>query len=310
MILRVGTRGSKLSLIQTEIVIKKLKEKFPELEVKTEVIKTLGDIIDKPLLEISRKGIFEKEIDQAVLRGDVDFAVHSLKDVPTEYPPEIDIVSIPERNSPYDVLVTRERLTLETLPPGSVVGTSSPRRYAQVLSIRRDLEIKPIRGNVDTRIRKLKEGLYDALILAETGLKRLGLSSLHTQRLPVNTFTPAPGQGALAVVARLDNKQLLKYLLEINDELSMAEIKAERAFIREIGGGCKIPVGALARAENNTLTLYASILSPNGKKKIFCSLRGPTSKPEDIGVELAIKLKEKGADKIIQKWRAYYGQSG
>jgi hydroxymethylbilane synthase len=308
MRLTVGTRGSRLSLIQTDIVIQKLKEKIPELEIEVKTIKTTGDkITSKPLISIKEKGIFEKEIDKAVLRGDVDFAVHSMKDVPILHPPKTVIVAVPERESPYDVLVSRERLSLRDLPAGAVIGTGSPRRIAQLLRIRPDLEIKPIRGNVDTRVRKLKQGLYDAVVLAEAGLQRLKMQDCITERLSLDDFTPAPGQGALAVIAREDNKEVIEILKRINHQPSMASVRSERAFIKEIGGGCKVPLGAYARIKNNMLSLYAVVLSPDGKTKIQTIKAGDPEHPEELGFEAAREILEKGAASLIQQWREAYG---
>lgn len=307
MKLIVGTRGSKLSLIQTDIVIQKLKEEIPDLEIKIRTIKTSGDrIIHKPLLLIKEKGIFEKDIDKAVLRGDVDFAVHSMKDVPTIQPPKTLIVAVPERGSPYDVLVSRKGLKLKDLPGGATVGTGSPRRRAQLHQVRTDLRVKSIRGNVDTRVRKVKQGLYDAVILAEAGLQRLNMKDSIAERLPLEDFTPAPGQGALAVVAREDNKEVIEVLRRVNHWPSMAAALAERAFIREIGGGCKVPLGAIAKAQNGVLSLYASVLSPDGKIKIQTSKAGDLASPEEVGLKVAQEMLGLGAENLIQCWRSFY----
>lgn len=300
MKLIVGTRGSKLSLVQTDIVIQKLKEEFPNLEIEIKIIKTTGDrITRKPLLLIKEKGIFEKDIDKAVFRGDVDFAVHSMKDVPTIQPPKIIIVAVPQRGPPCDALVSRERLRLKDLPNGAIIGTGSPRRIAQLRYVRSDLKVKSIRGNVDTRVRKLEQGLYDAVILAEAGLQRLNIQECITERLPLEVFTPAPGQGALAVVAREGNKEVIEVLKRVNHWPSMAAALAERAFIREIGGGCKVPLGAVAQARNGALSLYASILSPDGKTKIQTSKAGDLASPEDLGFKVAQEILELGAGNLI-----------
>ena len=307
MKLTVGTRGSRLSLIQTEIVIQRLREKIPELEIKVKTIKTTGDkITRKPLISIKQKGIFEKEIDKAVLRGDVDFAVHSMKDVPVLQPSKIIIVAVPERESPYDVLVSREGLRLKDLPAKAIVGTGSPRRIAQLRRVRPDLKVKSIRGNVDTRVRKLKQGLYDAIILAEAGLQRLKMQDCITERLSLKDFTPAPGQGALAVVARENNEKVIEFLKRINHWPSMASVLAERAFIKEIGGGCKVALGAYAQVQNNVLSLYATVLSPDGKTKIQTSKVGDPMHPEELGSKAAKEILEKGAASLIQRWREIY----
>jgi len=304
MKLIVGSRGSKLSLLQTESVIHQLKKAFPALEVEVKIIKTLGDrMTRKPLLQIKEKGIFEKEIDEAVLRGEVDFAVHSMKDIPTTQPPGLVIAAIPKRESPYDVLVSNANVPLKKLPPGSIVGTCSPRREAELYHVRPDLKVKPVRGNVDTRVRKLRKGLYDAIILAEAGLHRLNMEDCITERLSLEDFTPAPGQGALAVVAREDDERTISLLKHVNHQPSMIEITAERALIKEIGGGCKIPLGAIARVHGNKLSLKACILSPDGKIRIRTSQNGSVDSPEEVGVKAAHDLLKRGADDLIRLWR-------
>lgn len=304
MKLTVGTRGSKLSLAQTAIVIQKLKEKIPELKVEIKIIKTTGDkITTKPLISIKEKGIFEKEIDKAVLRGAVDFAVHSLKDVPTAQLPGAFIAAVPERGSPNDVLVSRKGLKLRELPPGAVVGTGSPRRVAQLRRARPDLKVKSIRGNIDTRVKKLQLGLYDAIILAEAGLKRLNMEGYITERLSLEEFTPAPGQGALAVVAKEDNKEVVETLKLINHAPSMASVLAERAVVKEVGGGCKVPLGAVAQVRNGVLMLRACILSLNGKAKVQTLRTGDPSSPEEVGREAARELLEMGAKVLIETLR-------
>jgi hydroxymethylbilane synthase len=305
--LTVGTRGSNLSLIQTDTVVKKLKKEISDLEIEVKVIKTTGDrITTKSLLLIKEKGIFEKDIDKAVLRGDVDFAVHSMKDVPTIQPPKTLIVAVPERESPYDVLVSREGMKLKDLPNGAVVGTGSPRRKAQLHNARPDLKVESVRGNVDTRVKKLKQGLYDAVILAEAGLQRLNMQDTITERLPLEEFTPAPGQGALAIVAREDNEKVNEVLRQVNHWPSMAAVLAERAFVRKIGGGCKVPLGAIAQVKNGALSLYASVLSPDGKTKIQASKAGDSASPEELGLKVAQEILMLGAESLIQHWRELY----
>lgn len=307
MKLTVGTRGSNLSLAQTDRVIQKLKEKIPDLEIEVKVIKTTGNrITHKPLLLIREKGMFEKDIDKAVLRGDVDFAVHSMKDVPAIQFPKIMIVAVPERESPYDVLVSQENLRLKDLPNEAIVGTGSPRRKAQLHHVRPELKVESIRGNVDTRIRKLKQGLYDAVIIAEAGLKRLNMQDNITERLPLEDFTPAPGQGALAVAAKKDNEKVNEVLRLVNHWPSMAAVLAEKAFVRKIGGGCKVPLGAIAQVKNGELSLYTSVLSPDGKTKIQTSKVGDLASPEELGLKVAQEILNLGAGNLIQRWRELY----
>jgi len=299
----VGTRGSKLSLIQTETVVRRLRRLFPDLRVETKVVETTGDReAEVPLYQIKAKGIFEKEIDRSILEGEVDFAVHSMKDVPTVQPPGIIIAAVPRRESPRDVLVSREDLLLEGLPSGAVIGTCSPRRRAQVNHVRPDLRVEPVRGNVDTRVRKLEEGSCDALILAEAGLRRLGLQGYISQRLSIQDFTPAPGQGALAVVAREDNLETIRLLKQVNHPASMAETLAERALSRELEGGCQIPLGALGRIEGPTLTLYASVLSPDGRMRMGFFQSGDAGSPEELGSRVAHEIGRKTGD-LIERWK-------
>lgn len=307
MKLTVGTRGSRLSLTQTDIIIQKLKEKTPQLEIEIKIIKTTGDqLTHEPLISIKEKGIFEKEIDQAVFRGNVDFAVHSMKDLPIIQPLKTIIAAVPEREVPYDALVSRDGLKLKDLPDKALVGTGSPRRIAQLRRLRPDLKVESIRGNVDTRVRKAKQGLYDAIILAEAGLQRLKLQNCITERLSLEDFTPASGQGALAVVAREGNKKVIEILKWVNHQPSMASVFAERAFIKKIGGGCKVPLGAIAQVQNNMLTLHASVLSPDGKTKIQTAKVGDPASAEKLGFEAAQEVLRIGAADLIQLWRNLY----
>jgi len=307
MKLTVGTRGSKLSLIQTSSVIQKLKQSYPNLKIETKIIRTTGDkILDKSLLEIKRRGIFEKEIDNAIARGEIDFAVHSMKDVPIEQHSKIAIVAVPKREAPNDALVSRERLKLAELPSNSVVGTGSPRREAQIRRVRPDLKVKPIRGNVDTRVRKLELGFYDAIIVAEAGLHRLNMSDLVSERLSLEDFTPGSGQGALAVVARRNRDDVIEILKSINYISSMAEVLSERAFIKRIGGGCKVPIGAVARTKGNALSLYGSILSSDGRTKLHAKQIGHINAPEELGIKVAEEIQRLGANHLNSRWRDAY----
>ncbi len=308
MKLTVGTRGSRLSLIQTDLVNQKLKQSYPNLEIETKIIRTTGDkMLNKSLLEIKRRGIFEKEIDEAIVQGEIDFAVHSMKDVPIEQHSKTVVVAIPEREAPHDVLVSRENSKLLDLPSGSVVGTGSPRREAQVHHARPDLKVEHIRGNVDTRTRKLELGSYDAIITAEAGLHRLNMSELITERLSLEDFTPCPGQGALALVARRDRDDVIEILKTINNIPSMAEVFSERAFAESIGGGCKVPIGAVARTKGNALSLYGAILSPDGRTELHTNRTGYVDAPEELGIEAAVEIRRLGADRIIREWRDVYG---
>src|SRR3972149_1232612 len=239
-VLRVGTRGSKLAMIQTDSVIGMLKKFDSTLSFEKVVITTAGDEFRKERFpSIGVKGIFEKELDAALVRGEIHFAVHSLKDVPSEVYDELVIVAIPKRGSPNDVLVSKKGKRFSELAAGSVIGTSSPRRMIQVKHLRPDLKIKPIRGNVETRVGNVLEGDYDAIVVAEAGLKRLRLDNKISERLSLDAFAPAPGQGALAVVVQKNNRRVLKLVSNINDKKSMNEILVERRVSSKLEGGCQ-----------------------------------------------------------------------
>ncbi len=301
MKLVIGTRGSKLALWQSDFIASLLKKRFPGLEFEKRIIKTTGDKLrDAPLAKIGGKGLFVKEIDEAVARGDVDFAVHSMKDVPTELLPELTIAATPEREEVNDALISRSGEGIEELPSGAVVGTSSLRRIAEVRNFRPDLEVKNLRGNVDTRLRKLRAGEYDAIIMAKAGLKRLGFEGEITQTLPVEQFTPSVGQGAIAVVARRDS-EVMDYLKAINHEESLARVQAERALLRALGGGCQVPLGAYTEVANGTLSILAAVLSPDGRERVEVKLKGKLSEAEALGKAAAEALLEKGAREILDR---------
>lgn len=300
MMLRIGTRGSKLALAQTRIIAGMLRARFPELEFQEVIIKTKGDkILDAPLAKIGDKGLFVKEIDEALIRGDVDMAVHSLKDVPTEIPPELDIVAIPEREDVRDALISREGLTLDEVPSEALVGTSSLLRRAELLNYRPDLRFRDLRGNVDTRIRKVLAGEYDAIIVAVAGLKRLGLQGRITQFLPAEPFLPAVGQGAMAVVARRDFRGN-SYLKALDDPRTRSATAAERALLRRMGGGCQAPLGALTFLDGE-LRLKGVLLSPDGGRRISAEGAGTPEEAEGVGKMVGDALLEKGGRAILEE---------
>ncbi len=307
MILTVGTRGSRLSLIQTQIIADKLKSLEPDLQLNFKVIKTLGDKDRRqPLYQLSQKGIFEKEIDLSLLRGEVDFAVHSLKDVPETDGSGLVLAAVPERESPNDVLVSRLNMALEQLRSGAKVGTSSLRRMAQVKRFRSDLEVVAIRGNEESRVGKVDKGEVDAAILAEAGLRRLGLSSRIAQTLSLEEFPPAAGQGALAVVARKDDSEVLHVLNLMNHHPSRAEVLAERALVSELHGGCRVPIGTIGRADEDALNLYGCTYSVDGKLKVDARVGGRLDASEELGRKLARTLKRLGAQELVEQWRSFY----
>ena len=303
MKLKIGTRGSKLSLVQTQLVIDALKNAKPELKFEVVTIKTKGDIDARPLYTIDRKGIFEKEIDAAVRDGRVDFAVHSLKDIPSELPENLTIASIPKRESPNDVFVNYKKTKLNDIASKSIVGTSSLRRAVQVTRLRPDLIVKPVRGNVETRVNKMLKREFDALVLAEAGLSRLGLTDVIAERLSIDDFTPSPGQGAMAVVTRENYTDLINILKKIEDKQSRMEVTAERALLLHINAGCRFPLGALASADSSKLALYASIYSADGTKRIDVKKIDSISNAERLGKLVADELEQKGAMKLAEEWR-------
>jgi hydroxymethylbilane synthase len=316
--LRVGTRSSKLAIAQTQIALTALRRRNTSVDCSIITINTKGDIDKRPLFTIDKKGIFEKEINEAVIRRDIDFAVHSLKDIPSDLSDKLTIASIPKRSKPNDVLVSEKKLKLEELPPGAVVGTSSLRRAIQLIRKRPDLNVKPIRGNVETRVTKLIGGEYDAVILAEAGLIRLGLEDRITERFNIKDFVPAPGQGAIAVVCRADNYELIKILKQIEDHQSKAETDAERALLTKIDGGCRFPVGAVAvsssfgsRRRNSSINmndgqqmnLYVSMFSVDGMKCIRLKKRGNIEDAIKLGIEMGELLVREGASDLAKGWR-------
>ncbi len=300
---KVGTRGSKLSIVQTQLILDTLTKMQSNLEFETITIKTKGDTDARPLYTIDRRGIFEKEVDAAVKEGRVDFAVHSLKDVPSLLPEGLVITSIPKRETPYDVFVNDKRLRLKDIESGSTIGTSSLRRVVQIKRIRSDVAVKPIRGNVETRVNKMMNKEFDAIVLAEAGLKRLGLEDCIVERLPVEDFVPSPGQGATALVSRNDNTELNRILKKIDDGKSRAEVTAERALLLHINAGCRFPLGALGSANGSNLELYASVYSIDGGERIDVRKSGMMDSAESLGTSVGNELEEKGAMKLASLWR-------
>lgn len=294
----VGTRKSLLATTQTNWIIERLKEVKPDLQVEVEKIVTKGDkILDVTLSKVGGKGLFVSEIEDALLKGQIDFAVHSSKDLPSEMPEGLVIGTIPEREDPRDCLITRDGRTLEELPSGAVVGTSSLRRQAQILAQRPDLVVKPIRGNVDTRIHKLKEGQFDAIVLAVAGLKRIHYQEEIAEILPVHVMVPAVGQGTLAVQCRADDQEMIGLLRQIWHEPTALAYRAERAFLKCFSGGCHLPIAAYAEAEGDKVKLTGLIASPNGDRMVKGTLIGQD--PEQLGTELAKQLIDQGANEIL-----------
>jgi hydroxymethylbilane synthase len=301
--IRVGTRGSRLAIAQTEIALGALRKKYPGVRFEVITISTKGDIDKRPLFTMDEKGIFEKEVNEAVRQGAVDFAVHSLKDVPSDLSDDLSVACIPKRASPNDVLVNDNGQKLRELTPGSVVGTSSLRRAVQLSRTRPDLEVRPIRGNVETRVKKVISGEYNAVVLAEAGLARMGMKDVIVERFSIRDFMPAPGQGAIAILCRSGDDTLSDMLRQIEDPRSRIEVQAERALMKKIEGGCRFPLGAVAITNGDKITLYSSVFSADGTKNIRVKKIGRTKEAERLGSKVADMLVEQGAMDLAEGWR-------
>lgn len=297
----VGARGSQLSLAQTNWVISELKKKT-QAEFEIIPITTKGDTDARPLFTINQKGIFEKEIDKAVAEKKIDFAVHSLKDVPAELPDDLVLACIPKREPANDIFISRDGATLDAIKKGAVIGTSSLRRAVQISRQRPDLTVKPIRGNIETRIKKISEGKFDGIVLAQAGIQRLGLD-IKFEKLSVKAFTPSPGQGALAIVARKDNAPVLELLKKIEDPISRNAIEAERSLSMFVDSGCRFPVGALASQEGDKLTLDVAVYSVDGSKFIAVTRDSQSNHAKELGKEVASELAAKGIEELAKNWR-------
>lgn len=295
-----ATRPSALARWQTDYVIGLLKNAHPEAICAVEVFTTHGDrVLDKPLPEIGGKGLFTAELEDALRAGRVDAAVHSLKDLPTEDSPGLVIGAIPEGADARDAWVCPAGYTLETLPAGARVGTSSTRRRAQLLARRPDLQFESIRGNVDTRLRKVREGQYDAIVLAAAGLTRLGLGEYITACLPFDVMLPAPGQGALAVQGRTDDGPTLELLRALEHAPTRLAVTAERAFLAALGGGCSLPVGAYACVDGDQITLRGVIAAPDGSQLL--TFQGTDTDPCALGAVLAAQALSEGAGVLFAR---------
>ncbi len=299
MRVKIGTRKSKLALWQANFV-KDFLERHHGIEVELVKITTKGDkILDSPLAKIGGKGLFVKEIEEALLRGDIDLAVHSLKDVPMALPEGLKLGAITRRESPYDVLLSRENLTLEELPAGAKVGTSSLRRQVQLKRLRGDLKVEVLRGNVDTRVRKLKEGIYDAIILAHAGVKRMGYEGEITQIL--EDFIPAVGQGSLAIEIRKGDSDIERLIEGLNHRESYISALCERAFLRELEGGCQVPIGAFARVKGERINLRGFLADLEGSRFIEGEVQGSIRDAQEIGKRLAQDILVKGGREILKE---------
>ena len=300
-IIRIATRKSALALWQAEYVKARLEHFHPDLQVELVPMSTQGDkILDTPLAKIGGKGLFVKELETAMLEGRADIAVHSMKDVPVEFPEGLQLQTICEREDPRDAFVSNRYTELAQLPHGAVVGTSSLRRQCQLKSLRPDLQIRDLRGNVNTRLAKLDQGEYDAIILADAGLIRLGFESRIAKLLSVEDSLPANGQGAVGIECRTDDLLVQQLLAPLEHLPTRQAVLAERAMNRQLQGGCQVPIGAFALHQGETLWLRGLVGSLDGREIIQAEVRGPASQAEALGQQLATQLLAKGAGDILQ----------
>ena len=307
MTIKIGTRASKLALAQAKWVMDRITAHYPDIRVDLIKITTKGDrAINRPLSTIGGKGLFVKEIEESLSRGEIDIAVHSLKDVPAELPDTLCIGIIPEREDPHDVMLSKDNIPLKDLPVGSCIGTSSLRRSAQILHYRPDLKIVPLRGNLDTRIRKLESVDIQAIVVAAAGLKRIGLADKITQPLSLDFMVPAVGQGALGLEFRLDDQETINMLKFLDHYATRVAVEAERSFLMELQGGCQVPVAGLARLKDNSLLLDGLVADLDGDTIFRDKIIGSPEKAKELGATLAHMLLDAGAGKILEK---IYGRS-
>jgi hydroxymethylbilane synthase len=297
----VGSRGSELALAQANEVIGALRKLAPQTNCRVVAIKTKGD---KPAESreaiIEGKGAFTKEIEEALLKCEIHVAVHSMKDLTTELPSGLTIVAVPPRADYRDALISRSKEKLDRLPGGASIGTGSPRRRTQLLAARSDLQVLDIQGNVDTRLRKLDGGGYDAIVLAAAGLRRLGLENRITEFLSIKIMLPAIGQGAIAIEAREDDLETLSLVSRLDDKSSRRAVEAERAFARKLGANCRTPIAAYAKVDDRRLTIDGMVSSADGRKLLRSQLVSTNPEPAKVGEELAESLLEKGAQLVME----------
>jgi hydroxymethylbilane synthase len=300
--IKIGTRGSKLALWQANWVKSALNQKFPRLTIELDIIKTQGDkILDVPLALVGGKGLFVKEIEQALMDRRVDLAVHSMKDMPAEIPQGLCIGAIPRRENPSDVLISRNKLKFSKLASDSVIGTSSLRRGAQLRHIRNDIAIKPLRGNLDTRLRKLETEDMDAIVVAAAGVKRLDFENRITEYLDEKVMLPAVGQGALCIEIRQNDPSVSEMISTLDDSRTRTIVSGERAFLNRLEGGCQIPIAGHGRIEDNRYRLTGLVADVDGSRIIKDIIEGPAEASEQIGIELAERLLGQGANELLEK---------
>jgi hydroxymethylbilane synthase len=300
--LKIGTRGSALALTQARGIAERLKNQWPALTVDIVVIKTKGDIMqDVPLAKIGGKGLFVKEIEDALLRGDIDMAVHSMKDVPAEIPDGLEISIVSEREDPRDVLVSKEGAKIEDMSAGALIGTGSLRRGFQLRNLFPHIEIVPLRGNLDTRIRKIQSENLDGIIVAAAGMRRMGWTDRITQYIPVEIMLPSVGQGVLGIEMRTDDTNTRKAVSFINHPRTWREVTAERTFLKRLGGGCQLPIAAYGATQGSTLTIKGLLGSPDGRVMIHDEITGRCNDAEELGLALAERLIAKGGQAILEE---------
>jgi hydroxymethylbilane synthase len=299
----IATRGSKLALWQAEWIKSELEHIDSTLDVELNIIKTTGDkILDVPLAQVGGKGLFVKEIEEAMLRGEADLAVHSMKDVPTDLPQGLHLTTITKREDPRDAFIAgKDMKSFLDLPQGATVGTSSLRRICQLLNKRPDLRISQLRGNVDTRLRKLEEGQFDAIILATAGVKRLGHADKISERMSTDISLPAIGQGAVGIECRVDDEFINTLLAKLNHFETAVCVRAERAFLKKLEGGCQVPIAAYAQLIDGKVAMSGLVGSVDGKTLIKDTLEGTPDEPETLGTALAEKLLAQGAKEILDE---------
>ncbi len=301
----IGSRGSKLALVQAETIKAELERVEPSLTVSIEIIKTSGDVKTDPLSVIGGKGVFTKELEDALLERRIDVAVHSLKDLPTILPDGLLIAAITKREDPRDALVLNKKLRLSSpsiaaLPRGAIVGTSSPRRLAQLRNLRTDLTINDLRGNIDTRVRKLDEGQYDALVLACAGLRRLGMDDRISAALPTGELLPAVGQGAIGVEVRSDDASTIEVVSKLDHKFTRLACSAERALLRSLGGGCQLPIAGYAIVREKRIRLDGLVADTQGRRIVRDRVAGSLDEAEQLGAALGARLLEQGAATLME----------
>ncbi len=305
---RIGSRRSALAMEQSGWVAEKLGQSHPGFRFEIVRFQTQGDrVLNVALSKIGQKGLFTRELEEAMLRGEIDLAVHSLKDLPTELPPGLALGAVTERLDPRDVVISQGGLGLDALPPGARVGTSALRRAAQLRHRRADLDVESVRGNVETRLRKLDEGHFSALVMAAAGLSRLGLAGRISEYLQPETLLSAVGQGALGIEIRADDEFTREVVRRLNHAPTEAATMAERALLRRLGGGCQVPIAALGRVTGERLWLDGMVADPDGQRLIRDRAEGPVAEADALGVALAERLLGAGAGDILKNF-ADYGQ--